>query len=36
MPRRLYHVGARPRARTSLADANRNRPAAPFCDLLAG
>ena len=31
---RLYHLGARPAHRASLADANRNRPAAPFCDLL--
>jgi hypothetical protein len=31
---RLYHLGIRPAHRTSLADANRNRPAAPFCALL--
>jgi hypothetical protein len=32
---RLYHVGARPVRRSSLADANRNRSVAPFCELLA-
>jgi len=32
---RLYHLGARPAHRSSLADANRNRPVAPFCELLA-
>ena len=32
---RLYHVGARPPRRSSLADANRDRPAAVYSDLLA-
>lgn len=32
---RLYHVGARPIARATLADANRSRPAAVFADLFA-
>jgi IS4 transposase len=32
---RLYHLGARPPRRSSLADANRNRPVAVFSDLLA-
>jgi hypothetical protein len=32
---RLYHVGARPPRRSSLADANRDRPVAVFSDLLA-
>jgi Domain of unknown function (DUF4372) len=31
---RLYHVGARPPRRSSLADANRDRPVAVFSDLL--
>lgn len=32
---RLYHLGVRPARRSSLADANRDRPAAVFADLLA-
>ncbi|MBB4305586.1 hypothetical protein GGD81_004667 [Rhodobium orientis] len=32
---RLYHLGGRCPARTTLADANANRPAAVFCDLFA-
>jgi hypothetical protein len=32
---RLYHLGARPAHRASLADANRHRPVAPFGALLA-
>lgn len=32
---RLYHLGARPAHRSSLADANRYRPVAVFCDLFA-
>ena len=32
---RLYHLGACPARRSSLADANRDRPAAVFSDLLA-
>lgn len=32
---RLYHLGAAPAARSTLADANRCRPAAVFSDLLA-
>jgi Domain of unknown function (DUF4372) len=32
---RLYHLGVRPVPRASLADANRNRPVAPFTALLA-
>ena len=32
---RLYHLGVRPAPRASLADANRNRPVAPFSELLA-
>lgn len=32
---RLYHLGAGPARRSSLADANRDRPAAAFADLLA-
>ncbi|WP_180901779.1 IS4 family transposase [Martelella soudanensis] len=32
---RLYHVGARPVARTTLADANATRPAALYADLFA-
>ena len=32
---RLYHIGCEPPRRSSLADANRNRPAAIFSDLLA-
>ena len=32
---RLYHLGAAPAARATLADANRYRPAAVFADLLA-
>jgi hypothetical protein len=32
---RLYHLGARPPRRSSLADANRDRPVAVFSDLLA-
>ncbi len=31
---RLYHVHAMPARRSSLAEANRNRPVAVFCDLL--
>lgn len=31
---RLYHLGVGPARRSSLADANRNRPAAVFADLL--
>ena len=31
---RLYHLGSRPAHRSSLADANRDRSVAPFCDLL--
>jgi len=31
---RLYHVGSRPAHRSTLADANRDRSVAPFCDLL--
>ncbi len=31
---RLYHLGVRPASRASLADANRNRPVAPFTALL--
>lgn len=31
---RLYHLGARPASRSTLADANRDRPAAVFSDLL--
>ncbi len=31
---RLYHLGARPACRSSLADANRDRPAAVYADLL--
>ncbi len=31
---RLYHLGVRPAPRASLADANRNRPVAPFTALL--
>jgi hypothetical protein len=31
---RLYHLGVRPPRRSSLADANRHRPAAVFSDLL--
>jgi len=32
---RLYHLGVRPAHRSSLADANRDRPVAVFSDLLA-
>jgi len=32
---RLYHLGVRPACRSSLADANRDRPVAVFSDLLA-
>lgn len=32
---RLYHLGARPARRSTLADANARRPAAVFADLLA-
>ena len=32
---RLYHVGGRPPRRSSLADANRDRPVAVYSDLLA-
>ena len=32
---RLYHLGARPAHRSSLADANRYRPVAVFCDVFA-
>lgn len=32
---RLYHLGAKPARRSSLADANHDRPAAVFSDLLA-
>ena len=32
---RLYHVGARPAQRSTLADANARRPAAVFCGLFA-
>jgi hypothetical protein len=32
---RLYHLGAKPPARSTLADANRDRPAALFSDLFA-
>ncbi len=32
---RLYHLGVRPPRRSSLADANRDRPAAVFSELLA-
>ena len=31
---RLYHLGVEPARRSSLADANRNRPADVFADLL--
>ena len=31
---RLYHLGARPARRSTLADANAQRPAAVFCELL--
>jgi hypothetical protein len=31
---RLYHLGVEPPRRSSLSDANRDRPAAVFCDLL--
>jgi hypothetical protein len=32
---RLYHLGARPAQRTTLADANKNRPSAVFAELFA-
>jgi DDE family transposase/uncharacterized protein DUF4372 len=32
---RLYHLGVQPVHRSTLADANRNRPVAPFAELLA-
>lgn len=32
---RLYHLGARPAPRSTLADANRDRPVAVFCELFA-
>lgn len=33
---RLYHLGAKPACRSTLADANAQRPADIFCELLAG